>query len=355
MTTAARQEPFSESNYPAISLGPTEPFSELPLSHLLERRWLNYTFLSRSHDFGMVANLCWLGADPDKPDASGHTALLLLYHRGEGWRSSQFNAAALSPPWSSFRLPHPLRQPGRFEIASTLGTPAVRLRLQRSGYPGNRHCVSLRSQQHVRWQAEPGIIANGDWQFGDRLYPNLEAIGYHERVYGCWSWAELGSWVSGLITPTHSHSAVPPLPTVLFNLMQPAQAPEATTSSVMLWQGGHLRRCFPRRNVRIAVRGSLDQDQIHLVPAIARLLGVSPGPSVPYQLMLVARMGGDQVQIDFCAESAARILVPCEVSRTLFNVHEVIGSCHLEGQISGKTFAYQTYALIRFAGGTRDH
>ena len=50
---------------------------------------------------------------------------------------------------------------------------------------------------------------------------------------------------------------------------------DATTASVMLWKQGRVRRHFPRRNVSLAVRGTLDRDRVQQVPALSRLFGLS--------------------------------------------------------------------------------
>lgn len=355
MTTSIRKEYSPTSEERPLLLGPQGPFQNLPLTRLLERQWLHYTFLSCNPELGMVANLSWLGADPEKPDTTCSAAILLVYQQGKGWRASQFNATPLMPPWSSFRLPHPLGESSRFELSATAGTPFVRLQLQRSSHPCNSQCATFSPQQYVRWQSETGVIARGDWRFDDQIHRNVEAFGCHERVCGYWDWAELGGWVSGFVSDCHASASAPPATAVVFNLIQPASSFDATTGSVMLWRGGHLRRHFPRRNISVAVRGVLDKDHICQVPALANLLGVPPTTSIPRRLVLTAQLGNDRVVVDFCAESAARVVVPCETSLTPFSVYESIGLCWVEGKMNGQGFTFETYGMVRFAGGACDH
>jgi hypothetical protein len=354
MTTTIQREYLPEPGDRAIALGPQGPFPNLPLTRILERRCLHYSFLSHNHELGMVANISWLGAAPEKPDLACSTAILLVYRRGDGWRASQFNATTSMPPWSSFRLPHAFGEPQEFEMAASVGTPRVRLRLERSSYPCHSQCATFTPQQYLRWQAETGVVACGDWEFDNQIYRDIEAGGCHERVCGYWNWSDLGGWVSGFASSCHFSGSAPPATSVVFNLVQPANSLDATTGSVMLWRSGHLRRHFPRRNINVAVRGYLDKDCVCQVPALANLLGVPPTVPIPRRLMLTARMGSDRVIIDFCAESAARMVVPCETSLVPFSVHEVIGSFCVEGSINGEFFSFETYGMVRFAGGACD-
>src|SRR3990172_7467923 len=181
-----------------LRLGPQGPFPEAPFAHVLERRWLHYAFLSRSGDLGMVANVAWLGPDPEMPQARQRcTSILLVHRRGTGWRASQFNTETSVPLWSGFRLPHAFGHAGRLRLASTSGEPQVDLQLKRTSFPCTSQCAPFARDQHFRWQSETGVIACGDWWYDTERYEEVEAIGYHERVRGCWGWPEMGGWVFG--------------------------------------------------------------------------------------------------------------------------------------------------------------
>lgn len=334
------------------SLGPGGPFPSISLEHELDRRWLHYAFLSRERDLGMVANVSWLGPDPHSPRESGQQmAILLIHSRDDGWSSSQFNAAVADPPWSAFRLPHAVGEPGMFALTAAAGAPFVRLRLHRTSRPCTSQCASFANNQHFRWQSEAGVVARGDWGFGQRVRRDVEAIGYHERVRGHWGWPEMGGWVFGFANdPEQTERGAPPT-AVVFTLLQPTSPPDAPTGSVMLWRDGRLRRHFPRRDVSVAVRGSLSRDRVSQVPALANLFGVPPTAPIPHRLVIAAEMGPDRVLLDFTCESAARIVIPNETGIDPFGVHEVVGSCHVEGRCAGVAFAFETAGIVEFAGG----
>ncbi len=337
----------------APELGQFGPFPNSTLMRVLERRWLHYAFLSRDLNLGMVANVSWLG-----PTRSGFTeeircmSILLLYKRGQGWYSSQFNTETLLPLWSSFQQPHPFGEPGHFELKAVSGNPFVKLQMQRTSRPCTSQCAPFADNQYLRWQSETGVIARGDWGVNEDVYRNIEAVGYHERVRGYWGWPELGGWVFGFANDLQQMSGEAPSTAVVFTLIQTAVPHEAATSSVMLWQNGRLRRHFPRRKVSVAVRGIFNPDKVTQVPEMANLFGVPPMSPIPRRLVIKAAMGRDWVIFDFYSEAAARIIIPSETSLKPFSVHEVIGPCHIEGSLNDRRFEFETYGIVEFAGGS---
>ena len=358
--------PPAEADSPA-PLGPRGPFPRLRLGHPLERRWLHYAFLSRDGRLGMVANASWLGPDADDPQGEPrYTTILLLHQRGQPWVASQFNAEISAPPWSAFRQPQALHTPQPLHISSTAGAPAVRLQLRRTGLPCTSQCAPFAGDQHLRWQSEAGVRAVGDWCLGGPGGPGatgatggdwqrgVDAVGYHERVRGRWAWPDLGEWVFGFANDlggSADGADAAPEYAAVFTFIRPVAPADASTASVMLWHRGHLRRHFPRRNVSFAVRGQLERDAVQMVPALARLFGVPPMAPIPKRLVISARLGADWTVLDFEAEAAARVIIPSENSLRPFSVHEVIGSCWLRGELSGRAFAIETRGIVEFAGG----
>ena len=355
--TIRRGPALTDVDWP-IRLGPLESFPETGLSSALERRWLHYAFMSRDNELGMVANIAWLGQEPDLPQPSvRNTSILTVYRRGEGWRSSQFNCQTFLPLWSAFRQPHTFADPQPFHLASTTGTPFVQLTLQRSCRPATGQCALFAGEsptdlQHIRWQPEPGIIARGDWGVDGRVYRDVEAVGYQERARGRWGWQHLGGWVWGFVNdPTEGEPGAPPPTSVVFGLIQPAQPPDAAAGSIMLWRNGRMRRCFPRRRVSLAVRGQLDRDHVVQVPEMANLFNVPAMQPIPRRLMVVGRLGDDWISLDFLCEEATRVVVPNEIGLHPFSVHEVVGRCQIEGQYNGQRLEFETYGIVEFAGG----
>ncbi len=353
MPAVIRQDDTLIQPKPTIQLGPFGPFPEVPLTDVLERRWLHYAFLSRDGRLGMVANIAWLGPDPEMPDAPQRiTSILLLNRRDAGWSSSQYNTITLMPLWSAFRLPHDFNDPQRFELRSTDQTPAVEFMIQRTSRPCTSQTATFAQDQHFRWQSEAGVIARGDWHFAGETFMDVEAIGYHERVRGRWGWPELGGWVFGFANdPQPVQPGEPPPTAVVFTLIQPPDPPDSTAGSIMVWRNGRLKRHFPRRNISVAVRGELDRNQVVMVPEMVNLFDVPPMEPVPRHLFITAQMGDDWIILDFLSESSARIVIPSETGIDPCSVHEVIGPCRIEGEIGGKRFDYQTHGIVEFTGG----
>ncbi len=80
--------------------------------------------------------------------------------------------------------------------------------------------------------------------------------------------------------PSGPADAAPP-PAVVFTLIQPAYPADAANGQVMLWRDGRMIRALPRRNLRVAVSGSLDRGRVATVPPLADLLGTPPMAAVP--------------------------------------------------------------------------
>jgi hypothetical protein len=342
----------AEGPYPPIKLGPWGPFPDASLVRVLERRWLHYAFLARDDSWAMVANISWLGRGRSLPGATPRNMAILLVHReGGGWESSQFNASIRVPLWSAFRQPAYLGSALPFAMASSAGSPRVDLSLTRTSHPCTSQCSTFGPGHHFRWQSETGIVARGRSVWRGGLLPEIDAVGYHERVRGYWGWPEMGGCVFGFANDPEAAAGAAPRTAIAFTLIQPVQPPGAATGSLMLWREGRLHRHFPRRNVSVAVGGLLDRDSVRQVPNLACLLGVPPAPPVPASLVVMGRLGADWLVFDFQCESAARIVIPSETGFPPYSVHEVIGACRIEGRLNRVPLRFDSRAIVEFAGG----
>lgn len=338
---------------PSRTLGPVGPFPGADMLGVLERRWLHYALLSSDGEFGMVANVATLGPIGGEQSTKRNTSILLIHKRDRGWRSSQYNAVTHLPLWSAFEQPYAHGEGRALELAATTQQQAINVSLIRTSRPCTSQCASFARDQYLRWQSETGVVSRGKWTFDGATTTDVEAIGYHERVRGNWSWPELGGWVFGFANDPQRDAAAPEAPcsAVVFTLVQPPQPKDAATASVMLWRSGRMRRHFPRRCVTVATHGELDRDRVTQVPAMANLFGVPPMISIPERLVIGARMGHDRVLLDFACQEAARIVIPSETGIRPFSVHEVIGPVEVSGRIGGQSFAFETRGIVEFAGG----
>lgn len=338
------------SNHP-IGLGPDGPFPRAALTHHLDRRWLHYAFLSRDGKCAMVANAAWLGPPLKSCDKRERfTTILLLHDDTQGWHASQFNADISTPHWSAFALPHAHDRPARLDIAAPTKHPKVALKLWRSSRPCTSQSAFFAQHQHLRWQSETGVYGSGEIHIG-KSRKNVEFVGYHERVRGRWGWPDLGEWVFGFANDLNAPPGKPPEWSGVFTFIRPVSGKAEEQASFMLWRKGRLVRHFPRRNVSFAVRGSLSRDDVTMVPSLPGLLGTPAASMVPRRLMITAILGNDHVVLDFDGETAARIVIPSETSYKPFSVHEVLGGCHMHGEVNGEKFQIETRGIVEFAGG----
>ncbi|MCK6528601.1 hypothetical protein L6R50_13945 [Myxococcota bacterium] len=332
---------------PAPLLGPQGPFPHAPLADPLERRWLHYAFFTRDGRLSLVANIAWLGGGPDSPPLT--TAVLLVHEAGVGWSCSQWNAVSERMPWSSFRHGGPRED--LLALRSRRGVPAVDLQLRRTATPCSSQCATFHDEHWMRWQSEPGVLADGTWSVDGRPPVHASAVGYHERVRGRWGWPEMGGWVFGFCNDVGGAEDRAPEWAVVFTLLQPSGRPEESAASVMLWRRGRLVQHFGRRALRVSVAGQLDRDRVSLQPTLARTLGTPPAAPIPAVLAIEGVQGADAIRLGFRADAAARLAIPSESSLRPFSVHEVVGAMELLVVHRGRRTTWSGPSVVEFAGG----
>lgn len=325
------------------NLGPRGPLPDVALVDPLQRQWLHYAFFDTTGQSSVIANVASLaGADGRRFD----TAVLLHHDVTHGWSSSEWNAQAPVRPWSSFDTAAP---DDALRIADVRGEPGLELTFRRTSTPCSSQCASFHDTHWMRWQSEPGVVAEGSW-WGARGGPRrVQAVGYHERVRGRWGWPQMGGWVFGFCNVLGADGGPPEWATV-FTLLQPAGRPDETAASVMVWRQGRHIRHFPRRQLAVSVAGQLDRDQVTTVPHLAALLGTTPSVPIPAALSIVGAQGRDRITMSFRARSAARLVVPSETSERPWSVHEVVGDVVMELELGGKHHAFQGPGVVEFAG-----
>jgi len=326
------------------------PFPDASMSDALERRWLHYAFIEPDGTRALVANIAWLNGE-DGFEAL-RTSILLVYDGDRGWNCSQWTATTGKQQWSSFRVGCKSGEtsPG-FRIDSAKGWPAANLKLRRTSTPGPSGCATFRDNNWQRWQAEPGVRATGTWRASDDQWLPFDAVGYHERVRGCWNWPHLGGWVFGFCNHGAGVGEGAPHWSVVFALLQPDLESHCQTCVLMLWRRGRLVRFFPRRALRVSAAGHLERNQVSTYPTQMSLLGLEPMAPVPAALCIDGLQGEDWIQICFRSRAAARLAVPSETSLKPFSVHEVLGEIDVGLAINGSRFSFRSPAIVEFAGG----
>lgn len=331
------------------------PFTHLPLSDVLERRWLHYAFITADERQALIANLATLGGDNGEDPTQ--TTVLLVYHRDHGWACSQWHAHLPREPWSSYRSPPPpTRMPREpdFEMQSLTGTPAVSLHLTSTATPAPAGVSRFHGSHWKRWQAQPGVLATGRWADGMTAPRDTVAVGYHERVHGRWAWPEMGGWVFGFCNQLDNPPDGPPNWAVVFALLQPRDEPRDQTAMVMVWRRGRMVLFVPRRALRVSIAGQLARDRVRMTPTLAPLLGTPATMPIPAALCLDGYQGSDSIQIRYRCRDAARLVVPSETSLQPFSVHEVIGDMEVHIRMRGSSVVFTSPGIVEFAGGAAE-
>ena len=331
------------------------PFTRLPLSDVLERRWLHYAFITVDERQALIANLATLGGE--NGDEPTRTTVLLAYHCDHGWTCSQWHASLRREPWTSYRFPPPStrlpREPD-FEMQSLTGTPSVSLHLTSTTTPAPAGVSHFHGTNWKRWQAQPGVLAKGRWADGMAPPRQTVAVGYHERVHGRWGWPEMGGWVFGFCNKLADRAEGPPEWAVVFALLQPRDQRHDHTAMVMLWRRGRMVLFVPRRTLRVSVAGQLLRDRVLMTPALAPLLGTFPTAPIPAALSIDGYQGRDSIQIRYRCRDAARLVVPSETSLQPFSVHEVIGDMEVRVKLKDSNVVFTGPGIVEFAGGAAE-
>jgi hypothetical protein len=331
------------------------PFTSLPLSDVLERRWLHYAFITVDERQALIANLAMLGGE--NGDEPTQTGVLLAYHRDHGWTCSQWHASLPREPWTSYRFPAPStrfpREPD-FEMQSLAGTPSVSLHLTSTTTPAPAGVSHFHGTHWKRWQAQPGVLARGRWSDGMAPPRQTVAVGYHERVHGRWGWPEMGGWVFGFCNQLADSADGPPEWAVVFALLQPRDQRHDHTAMVMLWRRGRMVLYVPRRTLRVSVAGQLVRDRVQMAPALAPLLGTFPTAPIPAALCIDGYQGRDSIRIRYRCRDAARLVVPSETSLQAFSVHEVIGDMEVRIKLKDSNVVFTSPGIVEFAGGAAE-
>ncbi|MGH7499353.1 MAG: hypothetical protein ACREL3_10935 [Gemmatimonadales bacterium] len=335
--------------------GPAGPFPRVPLSDVLERRWLHYAFVTTDEQQALIANLATLGGtEGGRPI---RTSVLLAHNRDHGWTCSQWHASLSREPWTSYRNPPPpttFPRPPDLEMRSLAGSPAVSLHLTSTSTPAPAGVSHFHRTNWKRWQAQPGVLATGRWDDGMVAPRETTAVGYHERVNGRWAWPEMGGWVFGFCNQLGDRLDGPPSWAVVFALLQPADEQREHTAMVMVWRGGRMVLFIPRRGLRVSIAGQLDRDRVVTTPFLAPLLGTAPTAPIPAVLSIDGYQGSDWIQLRFHCRDAARLVVPSETSFQPFSVHEVIGHMDVRVKMKGATHQFASPGIVEFAGGASE-
>jgi hypothetical protein len=331
------------------------PFTRLPLSDVLERRWLHYAFITLDSRQALIANLASLGGDDGgKPI---HTNVLLMYHQDHGWNCSQWHACVPRQPWTSYCTPPPSnhwpREPD-FQIQSLAGRPSVSLHLSSTSTPAPAGVARFHRTNWKRWQAQPGVLARGCWDDGMTPARNVAAVGYHERVNGRWAWPEMGGWVFGFCNQLGEAADRPPQWSVVFALMQPCDEAREHTAMIMLWRQGRMVLFVPRRTMRVSVAGQLSRDCVVTAPTLAPLIGTPSTAPIPSVLCIDGYSGKDSIQIRYHSRHAARLVVPSETSLAAFSVHEVVGEMEVDITMERSRLRFTSPGIVEFAGGAAE-
>jgi hypothetical protein len=331
------------------------PFTKLPFSDVLERRWLHYAFITVDGRQAMIANFAMLGDENGAEPTQ--TSVLLMYHRDHGWTCSQWHAQQGRELWTSYGsrafVPVDPLEPN-FEVQSLAGTPSVSLRLTGTTTPAPAGVGHFHGTHWKRWQAQPGVLATGQWADGMAPSRQTAAVGYHERVHGRWGWPEMGGWVFGFCNQLADRVEGPPNWAVVFALLQPRDERHNHRAMVMLWRRGRMVLYIPRRGVRVSVAGQLPRDRVLATPGLARLLDTSATAPIPAALCIDGYQGRDWIQINYRCRSAARLVVPSETSFQPFSVHEVVGDMEVRVRMRDSNAVFTSPGIVEFAGGASE-
>jgi hypothetical protein len=315
--------------------------------------WHHFTFTDDAQGLYGMVNLAVSG-DVRSSERCRAAVSLIVYEREHGW-SGTMNVYT--------------REDVRFksgEIDLAVGACAVRF------VDGNYHVRARLKDDSVAidatWapQAEavcienmggfintfivPRLATRGEIVIGGRRVVVEAAPGYHDHNWGTWDWSRDLGWNWGYLLDAPPADSALPATSIVFGQVTDATRSSARTELVlMVWRGGALTHVFLDDAVTLEVNGR-SRVTAPRMPGVMALLNPGQAGRIPARLLVHARDGTDELEIECVVEHAVQLLIPHAAGRQYTAVSELVGNYHVRGRIDGAVIEYRCAGFAELAG-----
>jgi hypothetical protein len=227
--------------------------------------------------------------------------------------------------------------------AGARGGVDVLLRLTPRSTPFTAHNLETGDGGARSWLVLPRLVADGTIHVNGRAVSVRSAVAYHDHNWGSWTGDVVWEWGFGL--PERDDGSPWSL---VFGRLVDERRGCILMQSLFLWDGGDLCRMFRDRQISAVPEGSLRSGRLLKVPAVMRFLYPGDRAAVPGRFAIEATAGGDRLDVNFEAESAAQVFLPRSDNLGATEINETAGALRAAGVIRGKPVDLRGRGVFEF-------
>lgn len=191
----------------------------------------------------------------------------------------------------------------------------------------------------ISWYVVPRLSVAGTLRVNGTAMNLSRAFAYHDHNWGRWHWGENIGWKWG--------AGVSEQGEVLLAMSTLATRTHAsTTGGTLVVELGPERRIFNGAFVRFTYEGRFTAPLRRLPGALAALHQDRRRPALPAGIVVEAKDGIDEVELEFHPRAAAQLIAGDPMQPGYGFVHEMVGSFEARARIGGHS--YHTTGLAVF-------
>ena len=201
----------------------------------------------------------------------------------------------------------------------------------------------------------PRLATSGEVVIRGRRVVLRAVPGYHDHNWGTWDWSRDLGWNWGYLLEAPSSGSTTPATSIVFGQVTDATRSAARTELVlMVWRGDALTHVFLDDAVTLEVTGR-SAITAPRVPGVMALLNPGRLSRIPERLVIRARDGEDELEIECVVEHAVQLLIPHAAGPQHTAVSELVGEYRLRGRIDGAPIDFRCGGFAELAGAGQTH
>lgn len=193
----------------------------------------------------------------------------------------------------------------------------------------------------ISWSVVPSLLFSGTARVAERTLDLVEAPAYHDHNWGRWHWGDDVGW-EWTVLPGGQDG-----PTLVF--ARTTDRTHSTYGEALLTLDYRDRRLFfTGESIDVEFEGWF-AGRLRRVPgALAALHSDRVRPRLPERILLRARDGFDEVEVDFRTTGGAQLIAGDPVAPGYGFLHELMGSYALEGRVDGRSFSSKGTGVFEY-------
>jgi hypothetical protein len=262
---------------------------------------------------------------------------------GEGWvgalvGGSWADAAVTLRGLSTATATLTMGAEGRVLAAFT----SEKLRLRLVARPATR-AVEVRGTQPfgsgwLGWRAVPRLTAEGWIELAGTRLPGGTFSAYHDHNWGRWHWGDDIGWEWGSFQAADDGSVVLATTTDRRHLRR--------DPFIVTLDHHDVRRTFTGARVGTRWSGAGPSPTCRTPGALAALHSDRRRPRLPGRLNVSARMGRDELELEFNCRSVAQVIIADPIVAGTSFLHQLSGRFRASGRLAGQQFEFDGLGIV---------